>query len=428
MTGVALTAAAAPLFSEMWLLEECRVRAERAIAALDQVNAEDDHRRMQLYAAVASSQAYTLTAARDTRSAWDVTIKLAEELGDTDYQLRALWGIWANHVNHGEFREGLEVARRFCSVAETASDTNDRLVGDRLTGSSLHFLGDQLGARQHIERMLAAYVTPTRRSNALRFQSDQRVTSGMYLARIIWLLGFPDQALETAEANVQEGQRTGHPQSLCNALHGAACPVALLNGNLAAAQRYTAILLDQTEREELEAWHAHAVCFEGELLIRRGDIRMGLQRLQSGTEQLIQLKFGQYLLAFLGPLAEALTAAGQFSRAQSVIDDAIARSERNDGRWYLPELMRIRAMIGLRMEGPDGVTATEECLGRAIDLARAQAALSWELRAATDLARLWRDRGRTSEARTLLSGVYSRFAEGHGTADLRAARDLLQTL
>jgi len=428
MIGVALTAAAVPLFCELWLLEECRVRAERALVAMEQGNAGDDRRKMQLYAAVAASQAYTLVSARDTRAAWDATLKIADALGDTEYQLRALWGIWGNHVNRGEFSQGLAVARRFSSLAATASDTNDRLVGDRLIGAALHFLGDQQGAREHIERMLAAYVTPARRSHALRFQSDQRVTAHMYLARILWLQGFPDQAQKIAAANVQDAERTGHPQSLCNALAGAACPIAFLTGNLEAAQRYTTMLLDQTERQVLELWHAHAVGFEGELLIRRGDIWTGLERLQSGTGLLIQSHFGQYLLGFLGTLAARFAAAGQVSRARTLIDDAIAQSERSDACWFLPELLRIKAAISLRMDGLDGAAAAGDYLTRAIDLARTQAALSWQLRAAIDLARLWRDRGYISKARTLLADVHGRFVEGHGTADLKAAKDLLQTL
>jgi len=426
--GVALTAAAVPLFSELWLLEECRVRAERALAASEHEVAEDSRRTMKLYAAVASSQAYAVTAARDTRSAWLATLRLADQLSDIDYQLRALWGIWSNHINKGEFNDGLEVAGRFCRLVATAPDINTRPLGDRLIGATLHFLGDQRAAQEHLERMLAAYVPPASRSHALRFQSEQFVTSRMYLARIRWLRGFADQAMRIAEAIVQDGQRTGHPQSLCNALHGAACPLALLTGNLEAAQRYTTMLLDQTEREELEIWHAHGVCFEGELLIRRGNLVPGLQRLQSAVGQIMQWNFGQYLFAFLGPLAEALAAAGQFAAATGVIDDAIARSERNDGRWCLPELLRISAMTGLRSTGADGVANAEQCLQRAIELAREQTALSWELRAATDLARLWRDQRRSGEALVLLSGVFGRFVEGFDTADLRAAKDLLQTL
>ncbi len=428
MIGVALTTAAVPLFCELWLLEECRVRAERALVALEQANADDDCRTMRLYAAVASSQAYTLVSARDTRRAWGATLRIGDALGDTEYQLRALWGIWGTHVNRGEFKEGLAVAKRFSCLAETASDANDRLVGDRLTGAALHFLGDQQGAREHVERMLAAYVTPIRRSHTLRFQSDQRVTAHMYLARILWLQGFPDQALNIAEADVEDAQRTRHPQSLCNSLAGAACPIALQTGNLAAAQRYITMLLDQTERQVLEIWHAHAVCFEGELLVRSGDARMGLQRLQSGTEQLVQSNFKQYASALSGALAKGFAAAGQVSRAQDVIVDAIAQAERSDGRWYLPELLRIRAAISLRMDGLDGAIAAEKYFSRSIALARTQTALSWELRAATDLARLWRDRGCISAARTLLSDVHGRFAEGHGTADLTAAKDLLQAL
>ena len=426
--GVALTTAAVPLFSELWLLEECRVRAERALAALEHATTDDGHRRMKLYAAVASSQAYTVASACDTRAAWDATLEMADALGDSEYQLRALWGIWGTHINRGEFREGLAVARRFSRLAETRSDANDRLVGDRLVGAALHFLGNQRGAKEHIERMLAAYVTPMGRSHALRFQSDQRVTARMYLARILWLQGFPDQAVSIAEADVQDAQRTGHPQSLCNALAGAACPIAFWTGNLTAAQRYTTMLLDQTEREVLEIWHAHAVCFAGELLIRRGGTGQGLQQLRLGIDRLLQSNFGQYGSAFSGTLAEGLAAAGQVAQAQNVVDDAIAQAEHSDGRWYLPELLRIKAAINLRENGFDAAAAAEESLRRSIDLARAQAALSWELRAATDLARLWRDRGCGRKAANLLSDVYGRFVEGHGSVGLIAAKDLLQVL
>jgi hypothetical protein len=138
----------------------------------------------------------------------------------------------------------------------------------------------------------------------------------MYRARILWLQGFPDQALAIAEADVEAARRTRHPQSLCNSLAGAACPIALQTGELAAAQRYTAMLLDQTERPVLAIWHAHAVCWEGVLLVRRGDTETGLHRLQSGTEQLARSNFGQYAASLAAGLAEGFAAAGELARAQ----------------------------------------------------------------------------------------------------------------
>jgi predicted ATPase len=427
--AVALAAAAVPLWFQMSLIEECRARAERALAALEDRATRDDRRRMQLSVAVALSQMYTTTSlVRDTVTAWTAALKAADGLDDTEYRLRALWGLWGTHVNRGEFREGLAHAKQFCALAATRSEVNDRLVGDRLVGSVLHFLGDQTAAREHIERMLAGYATPTHRSHIVRFQSDQRVTGRMYLARVLWLLGLPDQALHLAEANVDDAISINHSVSLCNALAGAACPVAMLAGDLAAADRYTKILAERTSRDALGIWHTHAECFEGELLVRRGDPMDGIARLRAGVTRLLEFGFGQYLVAALCALAVALMKVGDFAQGLAVIDDAVGLSERGGGHWCTPELLRVRGMIVLRRGEGDAARAAEAHFLEAIDLARRQQALAWELRAATNLAGLKYDQGLIGEASETLRPVYERFSEGYRTDDLITAKRLLDSL
>src|SRR5262249_28906882 len=259
MLGVALAAAAVPLWCQMSLIEECRARAEAALGEVERRTTKDDRRRMQLYAAIALSQMYASTTVRDMISTWLTALKIAETVQDSDYQLRALWGIWGTCINKGEFRDALMHARRFAELADRNADAADQLVGARLIGVALHYLGAQAEARQHIERMLAGYVAPARRSHAVRFQADQRVTARVCLARILWLLGFPDQAVRAAEVSVNEALSAGHSRSLCNALAVAACPVSLLVGDLAAAEKYTRMLLDETAGDALDIWHAHGV-------------------------------------------------------------------------------------------------------------------------------------------------------------------------
>jgi len=426
--GVALTVAAVPLWFEMSLMEECRTRAERALTALEEGAAKDDRRRMQLYAAVAWSQMYTTGSVRDTGAAWATASDLAEALGDTDYQLRALWGMWASRVNRGEFGEALALAKRFTGLAESKSDGNDRLLGDRLTGAALHFLGDQSNARKHIERMLAAYVAPARRSHAVRFQFDQRVTARITLARVQWLQGFPDQALRSVAINIDDALSINHRLSLCNALAQSACPVALLVGDLAAAERYTMMLVNQTASDALDIWRAYAGCFEGELHVKRGNLAAGLPRLRASVDQLRQVGFVQYLTTFLGALAEALVAAEDAPQAAATIDEALARSLHSEERWYSPELLRIKGVVALRGGGENAVAAAEEYFRRSIELAREQEALAWELRSATGLAQLRRDQGRIAEAYDMLWLIHRRFGEGHGTRDLRIAKSLLDEL
>ncbi len=96
--------------------------------------------------------------------------------------------------------------------------------------------------------------------------------------------------------------------------------------------------------------------------------------------------------------------------------------------WGLPEILRVNAELALWHGGPDAAVAAESGLLRALDVARRQSALSWELRAATSLARLWRDHGRAPEARDLLTGTYDRFTEGFDTRDLVDARTLIAEL
>ncbi len=127
-------------------------------------------------------------------------------------------------------------------------------------------------------------------------------------------------------------------------------------------------------------------------------------------------------------MAEALGRAGQIADGLTMIQEAILRSERNEEGWCLAELLRIKGELILLQSKPAAAAAAEDHFRQALALARRQGALSWELRAATSLARLWRDQGRSTEGMALLQPVYGRFTEGFETADLRAARALLDAL
>ncbi|HWX26309.1 MAG TPA: winged helix-turn-helix domain-containing protein, partial [Steroidobacteraceae bacterium] len=424
--GIALTAAAVPLWFEMSLMQECRSRAEHALAVLDEGTGKDDKLRMQLYAAVAWAQMYTTGAVRDVRAAWIATLEIAEALDDTDYSLRALWGHLAACCNRGEFVDALSLAKRFCIVAESSADANDRLVGDRLMGEVSYFLGEQSTARRHLERMLSSYVTPTRRSEVRRFQFDQRMAARMRLAQVLWLQGFSDQALHGLKTSIEEVISLNHAPSLWNVLAQAACPVALRAGDLTAAERYTTMLLQQTIRDSGDIWRVYGGCYEGELLIRQGNLVAGLPRLRANVNQLRQDGFVRYLTAFLGVLAEALVASGDILQAITTIDEALVRSERSGEGWCKPELLRIKGMLSFQSN--PALTIAEDLFVKSIELARTQGALAWELRTSINLAQLRRDQKRVSEAYGLLRSVYGRFGEGHGTSDLKAAKNLLDEL
>ena len=132
-------------------------------------------------------------------------------------------------------------------------------------------------------------------------------------------------------------------------------------------------------------------------------------------------------LLLLGELAACLGKAGEVGLGLETIDETLARCEARVERWYLAELWRIKGELTFAQDDRNAAKAEEHFL-RSLDWARRQDALSWELRAATGLARLWKDQHRAAKARELLQAVYDRFTEGFATADLQEARSLLQRL
>jgi predicted ATPase len=128
----------------------------------------------------------------------------------------------------------------------------------------------------------------------------------------------------------------------------------------------------------------------------------------------------------LRALAEAFWKVGRHDDALGAL--ARRRPGAGNGSALLDaELHRLRAEILLDQGGGPPEEA-EDLLRRALEIARAQEAKWFELRAATSLARLLRDRGRRDEARALLAPVYAWFTEGFDTADLKDAKALLEEL
>jgi predicted ATPase len=246
----------------------------------------------------------------------------------------------------------------------------------------------------------------------------------MILARILWLQGFPDQGLRLAHDNVEEARAIGHALSVCGALE-VACLVAIWSGDLTAADRSVAALLDHSARHALAAWHARGRCLHGVLLIRRGEVVAGFEMLRAALDELRETGFVPYQTGLLGTLAQGLAGVGLIAQGLTTIDEALARAERDEEHWCIAELVRIKAELVLGAGGPAATAAAEALFERALDWTRGQGILSMELRCATGLARLWHQQGRPGPARDLLAPVYGRFTEGFGTAELQAAKALL---
>jgi hypothetical protein len=229
------------------------------------------------------------------------------------------------------------------------------------------------------------------------------------LARLQWLQGFPEQAVLAAHEAVEAALKTRHVLSLGYALCMAGCPVALWTGGLSEATKCTEMLRKYAARNGL--YSSWGECFEH------------IIRLRQGT--------GQDILtaAYIEARVDVST-IGQFAAhgAEAAGAGLLTELELGDALWSHSEILRIDAELVLKTDATNAEKTVEAKLLQSLELARSQSVLSFELRSATALARLWHRTGRIAQARTLLKATYGRFTEGFATSDLLAARQLIQEL
>jgi predicted ATPase len=165
--------------------------------------------------------------------------------------------------------------------------------------------------------------------------------------------------------------------------------------------------------------------YRGWATARSGDVDAGLELMEDALDKLEALGTKEDLPMFFDLMAQTLSASGETARASYCIDRAFAESAEAGVWFWLAELHRCRACMDLELADEAEVEAS---LRKAIDIAHDQGALMFELRAATDLAEVFRRQGAYRQPRELLGGVYSRFQEGLDTPELVQAGRLLGEL
>lgn len=420
--GVELTTAAIPLWFQLSLTDECRVGVQRALDRSEPGDARDASVRqiMQLYMALGLSRTFTVGLAPQATAAWKKALEIAESLRDAESVLESLWGLRLCQIGISEYRAALATATRYRDLAVNAADI---ALGDRLVAVPLHCLGDHAQARRHLEPSRVNDSRDVAAPAGRRFRFDQPLAAGVMLAQMLWLQGSPDQARVVARRELEEARRAGHSISVCDALAQAECPIALWVGDWSALAEAVAMLRAETAAQAVGPWSILGRCWEAALRIRRNDPG-GVAALGKAVEELEHVRFGFYHTGFLACLAEGLAATGNAAQGLTVIDRALEQCERREELWCRAEMSRVKGEVLLCGNDPREALAERQFM-EALDCARRQGALSWELRAATSLARLRRRKPNGDEAMTALAEVYARFREGFATADLATARVLL---
>lgn len=419
-----LAAASAPLFQHFCLMTECRTWCSRATELL-QLGYFGTPTEMELQAALGLVLMFTQGNSESAHQALLRALDIAETLGDHGARLRLLGRLQIFAERIGDFPSSLAWAERAVEVGELIGKPEAIAVAASLSGISHHLLGNQPLARQELEKSLRNSL-PSERSSTLHYGFDHRNRTGLALARTLWLLGFADQARHWASQVEDQAAALDHPVTYCIALVWT-LGIYIWTGDLDRASAGLETFTRIAEANALGPYVAAAMGLQGAIAIRSGQPGNAVALLEESLARLRGMRYELLTTAFEIALVEGLIAGERYEQARAQVEATLHHCRQSGDAYAVPELLRLKATV-LRLLSPENIHAAEDTLRESIALSQQQGALSWELRASMDLASLWLEQTRASEARALLATCNERIAEGYDTLDLRQLRALQQRL
>jgi predicted ATPase len=352
-------------------------------------------------------------------------LELAERLNDAPSQLLLIYALYTLETRSGDARRLPELATRFAVVAEQVDDPMAEAIAHALFAVTGYYLGHYKEVLIHA-RIALSHPAHSSKLNTATHGYVHRIGARFVLSRSLWMLGYPEQAVEAAGQGLDEATDLGNPAPLVYALAWNVLTY-LQTGNWPTAEQLITRLMGHANKYSLSNYYGAAVGWQGMLAVLGGDPSAGIELLQTALAALRADGYENHRSVFSAALAETLAKAGRTELAHTTICETVTWAENHCRSADLPELLRVKGEI-LTAMSPANSTAAEACLMNSLKLAREQSALSLELRTAMSLARLWAGNGRVDAALALLAPVHGQFSEGFQTPDLVAAAKLLDEL
>jgi predicted ATPase len=442
-TEAGLTEKAAELWGKAGLrslarsaLAEATEQLASALAQIAALPGTTALRRHQIKLQVGLANALMHTkgyASSDTKASLDqarLLIERAEALGEAPEDplllFSVLYGFWV--ASYTAFNGDLvrELAAQFLTLAEKRGATEPLMIGHRVAGISLLVTGDFAQGRAHLDRSIALYEPSKHRLLATRFGQDNSVAILSYRSLALWGLGHPTAALTDIAHLVRDAREIGQAATLMYALFYASLTVALCGDYSTASARADEVVALADKSGSL-FWKTAGMINQGTVLALTGNASDAVDLIASALASYRSMGAQLFTPFYLSCLAQAHAQLGHANDARRRINEAMMAAQTTKERWYEADIHRIASEIALMSPERDAAKA-EVYSERSLAIARARQTKSFELRAATSMARLWRDQGRQNEARELLASVYGWFTEGFDTLDLKQAKALLDEL
>jgi DNA-binding winged helix-turn-helix (wHTH) protein/predicted ATPase len=407
---------------------EAQGHTRRALELLQETPAGSKRARSEL--GIRLTEATALTAAKgfhapEVEQAYLKANALTADAGDEQSRVAVLYGLRNVKLSRGELGEAGRRATELAALAERSADPAMQLQAHNLLGWTQLFAGEARHAIVHIDRALEHYDPMAHRRLALLYGEDPGVVCRAYGAIVTWLVGRPARARKLSDEAFRLATDLAYPAGITQALWYAAV-VHQLCGDVGRVRTLTDEILRMHDDFDLPLWAMLGTVLNGWSVALGGEPEAGVARIRQGMAQLAADGVGLIRPYYSALLAVACLRLGDAASARATVNEALDIARRSGERWFDAELLRLRA--GLLLQGEADASNAEAGLLAAIEVARTQEARSLELRVATDLARLWQQRGDVTHARDLLSRAYGWFSEGHDTSDLQAAGSLLAEL
>jgi predicted ATPase/DNA-binding winged helix-turn-helix (wHTH) protein len=417
--GVRLVASVAPVFRAMGLLPECQRWTECALRSLDDTT-RGSVEEMQLQAAFGVSVMFMRGHNEVSSSALNRSLDIAQARGDQLNAARLHGPIHFFHLRSGEFRRCLDYAERCSAIASQLDDPAATTLSKALLGLSYCLIG----RLEEAHATLAPVVGPglPASSKQMHYGFDHYTWARIGWSTNLWLQGNVDQARAVIRQCFKDAETMRHPVSFAIALSSIA--TLLWIGDLDAAEEHLIPFIARAETQAFGPYLSMGHAYQAEIAIRRGDAGAGVAALQEQLEILHTQRFELFTVRFQFVIIMGLLALGRFADAWTLSEESEQLIEETGYYSYMPELLRLRGKI-LSVAPELSNMSTETYLAKSLELSRSQGAGAWELRAATDMATIWKRQGRSTEAEALLRPVYERLKEGRDTPALRAAAALL---
>jgi tetratricopeptide (TPR) repeat protein len=348
---------------------------------------------------------------------------IGEELRETRQVLRGLVGLSSLYVVRGECTRGFELTARCLELADPSRDA-DLLVDIHWNKALLaNFAGDLQRALATLKDGLA-YAERMNRSfspEGFLFNASFKVN----LANACQLLGRIADSARFSEEALQQARDSGHLFSICFALTSPICALWRREPEIVRVHTEEAIAL--AEKYGFATFLAVGRVYHGWALAELGQVNAGVEEMKDAIVSFRSIRGfprEQYAISLL---ADGYVRLGRSEEALSMLNAALTHIEHSGQKAEQAEMLRLKGEV-LLMGDADATAEAESCFRAALEVALAQGAKWWELRATVSLVRLLRDTNRPDEAFTMLSAIYDWFTEAFNLTDLREAKTLLDEL